>query len=148
MERSEAYRRLVRVRNEFDAARVALAYTLAQLEAGVRIVRPGHVALPELRASSNHLEITFVLRLFAEYEGVLMSYWANGMGRVTRPKVSVLMNRIADHQSMSQADLGAAHDVRTFRNEIVHEEAREPRLTFPDCASRIGTYLRWLPVRW
>ncbi len=148
MERSDAYRRLARVRDEFEAARLALAYTLAQMQAGVPINGPQNMALPEMRLSARHLEVTYLLRLYAEYEGILMDYWLGGMRRRTRPQMKVLMDRIASNQTMSAGNLFDAHRVRDFRNDIVHHNVRDPRLTFRDCASRLGTYLRWLPVRW
>lgn len=147
MERSDAYRRLARVRDEFDAARFALAHVLGLLGSG-DITQPMQVTRSHVRLCSRHLEITYVLRLYAEYEGVLMDYWSTGMRRRSRPRMRILMERIASNQTMSLGHLADAHQVRDFRNEIVHRNLREARLTFGDCASRLGRYLSWLPVRW
>jgi hypothetical protein len=59
-----------------------------------------------------------------------------------------LMNAIAARRAISPDHLAAAHAIREFRNDIIHENLRAPRFTFPDCARDLGRFLSWLPNEW
>src|SRR5262249_16538805 len=134
MERSEAYRRLTRVRDEFLAARASMAYTLRQVWAA-SINPPLSVTLEQLNLGSKNLEITYVVRLFSEFEGILLDYWQTEMNRSTEPTVRTLIDRIADSRRMSPEQIADAHHVRDFRNDIVHEQLRELRFPMDECGS-------------
>jgi len=151
MLRIAAFRILARVRDELDAGRFALSATLGGLtrdgEARVAASKAG-VTEGELRRCARNLEITFILRFFAEFEGILRDYWGQGLGRMTQPPMSVLMDGIAGHRRMAEADKDLAGDVRRYRNDVIHEDLRDARMDFPQCARAIGRYLRWLPDDW
>ncbi len=152
MLRETAYGLLRRVGDEHRAARFGLAQTLRALDDAVPQVVQAAAEIrlnPEdIRRCSRFLEITYVLRLFAEFEGVLLDFWQNGLGRVTTPKIRVLIERIAAARGISDEDRKGTHEVREFRNDIVHYQLREARLKLPECRSRMGRFARWLPVQW
>jgi hypothetical protein len=91
------------------------------------------------------------LRLFAEFEGILLDYWQVGLGRLTTPKVFVLINRIGalcpipvgnDHRN-------GIHQVREYRNMLVHRRAPQvDPLTFDECLRHLGKYLAYFPRNW
>jgi hypothetical protein len=150
----QSFERLKRIRIELDAARYALARAEAKwdIEAATAAANfRGEVTLNELRRAKGNLDRTFFLTLFAEFEGILLDYWQDGLGRRTKPKVSVLINRIADScpNPVSDTHRDDVHLVRNYRNSLVHSHA-EPAaaLTVAECIGRFGKYLAYLPQRW
>ena len=83
-----------------------------------------------------NLEVTFVLRLFAEFETVLRDFWTVSLNRRTRPEMRRLMNAIARYRALDDADLNAAHAVRQFRSAITHDGVRVAVLAPPAVVSR------------
>jgi len=146
----EAFSRLTAVRDELEAARFSLRRAQEALQAGEDFlghqsaVRPSHV-----RECARHLEMTYLLRLFAEFEHVLRDYWHTARPRAVRrrTRMEILINRIAAICAIPFDALENAHDVREYRNAIVHSDEAS-RLTFNECKSRLGTFLSFLPRRW
>jgi hypothetical protein len=121
-------------------------------EAGTNIANHrGDVTLNEIRRAKGNLDHTFLLRIFAEFEGILLDYWHAGLGRRTSPKVSVLITRIASIPPVPISDnhRNGVHHVREFRNMLIHAQSEpvEP-LTIDQCLNRIGKYLAYLPQKW
>jgi hypothetical protein len=86
--------------------------------------------------------------LFAEFEGILLGYWPDGLGRTTKPKASVLINRVAElcPLPMGHSHRDGVHHVRSYRNMLVHPRAeRVEPLTVDQCLSRFGKYLAYFP---
>jgi hypothetical protein len=146
-----AFDSMTRVRQDFDGASFAIDRTLALWNLNPSISDKAmelHLAEFALRRSAANLEVTFVLRLFAEFEGILRNYWLRGMNRQTDPPMQQLMDAIAADRNMNATDLVDAHDVRTYRNDIIHESLRTARIPFVRCSTHLGRYLRWLPQSW
>ena len=151
MTRQESFGLLHRIRDELDAGRFALARVLADLyrDAGVyQAARIDGVTGEELKRCARNLEITFVLRLFAEFEAILRNFWLHGVGKATEPEMRVLMESIGRRRGMSDEDLAHAHEIRKYRNDIIHENLRNARFAFPECLRILGLFLRWLRLQW
>jgi hypothetical protein len=150
MTREYAFNMLRRVHDELNSGHFAIAHVLATWHTPrvhSAVVQTGHTHAQLLRCYAN-LEMTFILRLFTQFEATLRDYWLVGMGRTTEPGMFDLMEGIAASRSINRADLALAHGVRDFRNHLTHEIERTPRLDFSTCACRLGRYLRWLPLDW
>lgn len=150
MQRSNAFDMLRRVRGELDAGRFALTEVLRATRENLNFLQSAHksgVSESELRRCANNLETTFILRLFSEFEAILRDFWTATV-RPTRPGMKPLMDSIAARRNIIAAHLTAAHSIRDFRNDIIHENLRDLRFTFPDCARELGKYLSWLPDAW
>lgn len=150
MTREYAFNMLRRIHDELDSARFSISHVLAIWNSPPTLsimVRSGHTRNQLLRCSAN-LEMTFILRLFSQFEATLRDYWLVGMGRTSEPGMFDLMEGIAANRNMNHADLSFAHGVRNFRNRLTHELVGTPRLDYATCARRLGRYLRWLPVNW
>ena len=151
MLRSAAYNLLARVRDELEAGRFAVSLVLGGMDQDARIAQAAQVndvTSDELRRCADNLLITFVLRLFSEFEAVLRDYWKEGLGRSPTPEMRPLMESIARRRAMSQDDLDMAREVRLYRNVIIHEKMRDGGFDFSECKQRVGMYLRWLPLQW
>jgi hypothetical protein len=154
MTRDETYNRLRRVRDELQATRYALGRAEAKwdTEAGRAPAKfRGEVTLDEIRRAAANLERTFVMRLFAEFEGVLLDFWEHGLGRTTEPRAVDLIDAIAAGcpSPIGNTHRDDVHHVRRYRNRLVHPRAdRTDPLTVDQCLSRLGKYLAYFPPRW
>ena len=146
-----AFDSLTRISDEFAAGQFATRKILALWNEHVRIpleAKAAGVTEGMLQRAASNLEITYLVRLFADFEGILRDYWENGMGRTTEPPMQQLLDAIAADRTMNAADLAAAHAIREFRNDVIHESLRLRRYTFAFCVRCLGSYLRWLPQTW
>lgn len=152
MRRHEAFDRLRGVRDELAASRIAITETTRLLEARHSALTGSAAAaalkFESLRTAGRNLEVTYALRLFGEFEGVLVGYWRDGMGRATRPTVRVLIDRIAADREISPGHRAGADRVRRYRNNVVHEQERGSVLPFDECKAHLGRFLSWLPEQW
>lgn len=151
MQRDEAFRNLRSVREEYDASVFSLAEALRAIGEGStasRYAARKGISREQLERCRGSLEATYTVRLFAEFEGILLDYWRNGCGRRTKPRMEVLVNRIADVQHVSATPRREAHQVRNYRNDIVHKLKTTPPLAFEECMKRMGRFLAFFPPGW
>src|SRR5437868_14584300 len=97
---------------------IAVSSNPTLLSESIRPLRPSH-----LRDCATNLELTYVVRLFAEFEAILRDFWAvvRARRRCRRTRMEVLMNRVAAECSLPWDALNKAHAVREYRNAIVHD---------------------------
>ncbi|HWB54099.1 MAG TPA: hypothetical protein VG722_07900 [Tepidisphaeraceae bacterium] len=152
MNRSTAFERLKAAMNEFEAVRFCIERVHRTVVSDPTTLANPDLALrpSDLRESLRNLEVTYALRLFAEFEAVLRDYW--GVKRpIPRPRhtrIEILLNRVASYNNIDTTTVASAHAVREYRNDIVHDRLRTPRFTIHDCKSRLATFLSYLPVSW
>lgn len=151
MTRSAAYQTLLRVRDEMGAARFALSVVLRDWHLHLAAApSPSGRALShgDLRRCRDNLEITYILRLFGTWEAILRDYWLHGLGRRTDPDLRPLIDSLATRHGVAPATLAAVHDLRTFRNEIVHENLQVLRYDYSQAAKGLSTFVSYLPPNW
>lgn len=151
MTSQEAFRKLDDVREEFQTAGFALRQTLRAFDRDHAVRQSGlneQVTLHHLKTCLQNIEVTYLVRLFAEFEDILRDYWLRGRKRQTNPRMIDLMNRISAYCFMSADDVLYAHEVREYRNAVVHDRLHDPRYDFQICRSRLARFVRWLPRQW
>jgi hypothetical protein len=151
----DAFASLNGVRDELEAARLAIAHTQMGIRNGqaltIRVAgfRPSHFG-----ECAGNLERTYVLRLFAEFEGIVRTYWALARPRPRRRRtpMEILLDRSALSCRMPVDVLEDAHDVRRYRNSLIHDDHEDNAaiavLDFHECKSRLAAFVRSLPLRW
>ncbi len=152
MRRQDAYRGLDDVRDEYEAAgfaiRISIEVQRNQPEAFQQSGRPTRVTISQLETCANNLEVTYTIRLFAEFEGILRDYWLKGRGRKSKPIMEKLLDNIAAYRTMKEDDFYYANEVRKYRNELIHEHKKDPKYDFLTCLSRLAKFVSWLPLHW
>jgi len=151
MTRSAAFHMLLRVRDEMESARFALGVVVRDLHLHLAAApSPSGSALShgDLRRCLANLEIAYILRLFGTWEAILRDYWLHGLGRSTDPDVRPLVDSLAGRHNVDAATLATVHDLRRFRNEIVHENSQVLRYDYPHVARGLSKFIAYLPQAW
>lgn len=139
---------LDRVVAEHEAARVAIAFLLAKAQSDPTLLPSGGPTFADLRSCLNNLERTYLVRLFALFEETLRDVWKDSFGRNTRPTAENLLNGCAARRSITPAKfLSDVHEVRAFRNEIIHGTPA-PVVALADAKRRLCRFLGWMPESW
>lgn len=136
------------VREDYTAARAALefveqAWERLQNEPFARGLR-----LRQIMRSLARLEATHIIRLFAEFEGILRAYLAISRPhrRLRRTPTEVLINSVALRLHIPDPIRDAAHTVRLYRNFLVHPDGEEiDTVGFAQAVSFLNHFLVWLP---
>lgn len=154
---TDAFEKLAAAHLDWRAATFAVGRTLDHASAdptiltaapAPRIEEP--LELSHLRGCAARLEPTYVVRLFAEFEYVLRDFLAAARPspRPRRTNMIALINRIASVRAVPFNVLDEAHEVREFRNTLVHDVGRASGLSLAQCKSRLSRYLSYLPRQW
>ncbi len=138
--------RIKAVEREFVAARKAADWLLDSLTR-IRVVLPPEAQIRDAMTMSENLEGTYIIRLFAAFEAGLRSYWSTL--RVTDPPSRDLIDAIAARRSIPDESKESVHEVREYRNGLVHEgEGPAESVTLSAAARRLQRYFSRLPDEW
>lgn len=111
------------------------------------LINPALRGHGRLQVASSDLETTYVTRLFSQSESILRQYMrAQHPGRRLPQNVSTLINRIALLHSLPDDVRDGAHQVRIYRNSVVHADgATVAAITFRQSARYLNRFLNSLP---
>ena len=109
----------------------------------------GDVSPSDVRRASEHLEGTYLVRLFAEFETILRLYWSAVRGTSPPNRTRDLLDGIAAHRRIPSNQIANAHAVREYRNALVHQSDAETTL-IPISTARaiLCRFLSFLPPTW
>jgi hypothetical protein len=135
------------VRYEYAAAAAALAclarewHTLREAPE-VRLIGLSHVA-----QASRNIEITYIIRLFAVFESILVHHLATVHPGLRVPHTAeALINRVALRERIPDPIRSAAQTVREYRNTLVHHRAAiVPEMRLARVVAALNRFLARLP---
>ncbi|MBX9790918.1 MAG: hypothetical protein K2Y37_18525 [Pirellulales bacterium] len=112
------------------------------------ILREG-LELRDIRRAVEHIEGTYIIRLFAEFETGLRSFLTALRGHPVRIRVEHLIDSVATKRRIPYDLIAGAHAAREYRNTLVHEreEAVEP-IAIRTIRSFLCSYFDRLPEDW
>ncbi len=138
--------RIKAVEREFLAARKAVDDFLLALEQGTR-QPPPNTKVRDVHTMSVLLEGTYLIRLSAAFESGLRSYWVTV--RDNMPPAKDLIDSIAAKRSVPDEVKENVHEVRVYRNSLVHEVDDEvPPVPLREARGRLCTFFARLPEEW
>ncbi len=74
---------------------------------------------PDIHTASNHLESTYIIRIFSEFETALQLF--TRAFHIKKPRgAEQLVNRVRDRGHIPQPVTDDVHRVRDYRNAVVH----------------------------
>ena len=134
-------RRIGSVEREYMAARFAIDHAIEQARNDPTLLR-GDLRPRELLRAAESLEGTYVIRLFAEFETALRKCWPTLKSTAAPGRVHDVMQGLASAYKIGSDQLRNAHDVREFRNSLVHErEEKTPVIGIAMARSHLGHFL-------
>ena len=149
MTKKTYHERMTRVVTECLAAGFATRYVLGGLDRGeFMLPRELDFTRRDIRDCSRQLELTYLLRLFAVFEGALRGYWTTCRGKPAKVPAEILVNSVGARHQIPSAVIAATHKVREERNLIVHHDQAITNLGIVDCKSALAKFLSFLPQQW
>ena len=151
---------LQKVKNEFDAARAAIAYTvhywhyqdkpLEKRNPHLLLLRDTSLKQFEAALPAETVETIFVIRLFAVFEGILKDYHRLRHPKdnlPTHPSVSWYIERLAslNRRHISEELEKKVSKVREYRNSLVHSLPNITPIVFSDALGDLGNFVARLP---
>jgi hypothetical protein len=107
----------------------------------------GDVRYRDIDRASVNLDGTYVIRLFAEFETGLRQYWDRVRG--TNPRTHDLLEGLAAMCGIPDEQRDRAHDVREYRNSLVHEREDEVGpIPIDECRGYLCRFFSFLPHEW
>lgn len=125
MKRQARLERIRAVEREYLAAKAAIIVLQERLQLQPTFGMGNEWHSKDVRNLRDNLESTFLIRLYAEFEAGLRDAWQFAFGRHTEPPMRDLLVAIAGRCYMPHDWLVHAHDVREYRNILVHEGERK-----------------------
>jgi hypothetical protein len=147
--RQERIERIGEIERECQAAASAVRLLMEELHRDPNFLDDDALQFQDAVRLKSKLEATFVIRLFAEFEAGLRNYWFDGMSRRTKPPMTDLVDAIGAYRAIPRDRVDGVHDVRTFRNSLVHEGNEETRaMPLKTAKSWLRKYANYLPLDW
>jgi hypothetical protein len=113
--------RIRAVEREYEVAVIAAEGLDARLRSNPSALVEGRLTYGDYQNFRDNLETTYLIRLFAEFEAGLRHAWEVAFHRTTSPRMRDLIDSVAAQCSISQNWCDHAHDVRKYRNTLVHD---------------------------
>lgn len=145
--RFDWHERIKAVEREYWSTRIAIDRLSAQVTHDPGIL--GNGPRPrDLESADENLEGTYLIRMFAEFETGVRSYWRTIRPRARTP-VESLLARVGDRCEIPLDVIQDAQTVREYRNQLVHDRDEQVKaVTIADARHRLATYFARLPIKW
>lgn len=142
----EWIRKIRSIERDHSSARLALDQLLDRARRDPNILG-ADLKLQDIINASNRLEGTYVIRLFAEFETGLRLFWATI--RETEPPTKHLLDGIAARRGIPFDHLASAHQMRAYRNALVHERDEGIRpIPIAEARGSLCRFMAFLPPTW
>ena len=138
---------LTSVEREYRVARLAVSDLLERATNNPTILYAQGVVNSDVRACRANSEITYLVRMFAVFEEALRDVRRTMYRKNTAIKTYDLLQQCAARQGVPDHLRMDAHNVREFRNTIVHG-GDAPAIPVPGARSSLCAFLGWMPPEW
>jgi len=141
--------RLKSVELEFKATSFSTNRVLSEVKRDTTILER-ELDVGDLNRAIEHLEGTFIVRLFAEFETCLRRYWNKDRPIAKKTPAEVLLDRVGGKSLVPQNLISKTHNVRELRNLLIHERDEEIQtmILIGDARHHLCTFLSYLPREW
>ena len=140
--------RIKTVEREHGAMRLAIDRLWGVARSGPANLRSG-VTLTDIRNASGRLDGTYLIRLFAEFETGLRSFWSTRRKTLPPSRTRDLLDGVAAMRAITLEILTNAQDVREYRNALVHERGEATvLLSIPEARRHLCRCFSYLPPAW
>jgi hypothetical protein len=139
--------RLLTIQQEFAAVTAATTYLSRVWHQVGDLPEIERVRFSHLQEARRNLEITYIMRLFSEFEALLIDHPITAHPGLRIPRTAeALINRVALRERLPDATRDAAKAVREYRNLVVHRRADAASvLSFSRATAALNRFLAQLP---
>ncbi len=96
-----------------------------------------------------HLDGTYGIRLFAEFETGLRGFWSATRTEAEPASIAEIIDRIGSGHGIGQDELTNAHRARQYRNRQIHDNQEDGEtIEVSRCRSFLCRFLSKLPLTW
>jgi hypothetical protein len=145
-------RRLGRMRaieREWLVASIAAEDLGERLRADPSALAGERLQIADYRSFRDNLEPTYLIRLFAEFESGLREAWTMAFRQATTPRMQDLIDSVSARCVISPEWRDRVHDVRIYRNALVHEGGEDVQpIGLREACSELCRFFSGLPHRW
>ena len=139
--------RIKAIEREYQTVRLAINRLAQQARDEVTILG-GRLRLRDVVMSSDRLEGTYLIRLFAEFEAGLRQFMRALKYRIPK-STEALLNRVKDRTGIPKSDAAEAHAVREYRNMLVHDQTLSAaEFSMREATKILGKFMGWLQRYW
>jgi hypothetical protein len=151
-ERDTKIRDIKAVEREYFAVRFSVDRSLQQVRQDPTILT-GDLRVREIEYAVEHLEGTYIIRLFAEFETAIRTFSQKVRGRPPTSKTHDLLKNVASRLRIPPEDLSNAQAVRAYRNDLVHLRVKNKKLArqimaIGEARGHLCRYFSRLPRDW
>ncbi len=148
MRRLDCHGRIKQLTNHYQTALRTVRAMIQLAELHPEYLRDYDLDPIEMRAVAKQLHDVYFTQLFACFESCLRDYWRTDV-RDTSPPTKQLLSSIAARRGVPQNTLDVVHDIRNYRNYLIHEEHTATReCTIDESVNHLNTYIARLPRQW
>jgi len=98
--------------------------------------------------SKGGLHDVYFATMFACFESSIRHFWRTSV-RNSRPGTEQLLNLVAGRRGVPQDVLDTVHEIRDFRNYLIHGDNQiKKRFTIDEASSALNTFVARLPLQW
>jgi len=145
--RFDWHERIKAVEREYWAARRAIDRLSADVARDTGVLGEGP-SPRDLRSADDNLEGTYLIRMFAEFETGVRSFWRTIRSRAGAP-AEILLDRVGVTCGIPADVIHVAQRAREYRNKLVHDREVEVEvLTVSEARRCFATYVARLPIAW
>jgi hypothetical protein len=93
--------------------------------------------------------MTYLIRIFAEFESGLREYWKSISKKKTRPQVSDLIKSISSRRRADFKEIKNVENVQNYRNKLIHDEHSEAQpVDLMEARKSLCALFQRLPEDW
>lgn len=148
MRRLDCHDAIKQVKTGYQTALQTVRVLIGIVEEKPACLFQHNLSLAELRVLGGELHDVYFVRMFARFESSLRNYWKISV-RDSKPLTQQLISSIAGRRGVPQDTLDAVHEIRNFRNYLIHEEHEvQKHFTIEEASRPLNTFLARLPLEW
>ncbi|MEX2176441.1 MAG: hypothetical protein WD872_18905 [Pirellulaceae bacterium] len=139
-------RAIKEVEREYGATQLATQRLLYDSHRDPTILH-GELAVRDVGHAAERLEGTYLIRLFAKFEGGLRLFWSVSLE--TYPPMRDLLDGVTAMRRIPHEYLKQAYRVREYRNSLVHEPTGDAgSISIAEARGHLCRYFAFLPPNW
>ncbi len=141
--------RLRAIEREYEVALAAAEVLQEQLRQNPSAMDDEQLRFRDYRNFPNNLEPTYLIRIVAEFEAGLREAWRDVYQRTTHPHLTDLIESFAAQCLIPQDWRDHVHEVRVYRNALVHEGADDATsIPLGEARGHLCRFFSQLPHQW